>query len=276
MGAPGFLEFQSAAYLKRFACDPTGLRGGHKGHGFGDIFGCAEAAKRGAGDGVLLCRFVHLFHGIETFGDGDAGRYSDDADLLRAEFHGKHAGDDVDGGFGSGIDGARGSGSEGDSRADIDDDAAFGAEVGNGGLGGEQECLDVEVEVFVDVLSGDGFERKKFVDAGVVDEDVEAAKGFGRRGDELGDLGGIGQVGLHGNSLAGCGLNLLDKCLGGGGAAGVVDYHRGAVCGEALRNGRSYSFRGPGDECDFTLKIGHCSSYSRTNYADGLKGQEDV
>ncbi len=100
-----------------------------------------------ARDGIFLCGFVHLFHGVETFGDGDAGRYSDDPDLLWAEFHGEHTGDDVDGGFGSAVDGAGGRGSEGDSGADVDDHAAFGAEVGNGGLGGEEEGFDVEVEV---------------------------------------------------------------------------------------------------------------------------------
>ena len=84
-----------------------------------------------------MCGFVHLFHRIETFGDGDAGRYSDDADFFRAEFHGEDAGDDVDGCLGSAIDGAGWRGCESDSGADVDDDAAFGPEVGNGGLCGE-------------------------------------------------------------------------------------------------------------------------------------------
>ena len=65
----------------------------------------------------------------------------------------------------------------------------FGTEVGNGGLGGEQKGFDVEVEVLVDVLDGYGFEWKELIDAGVVDKDVEAAEGLGRRGDELGGFG---------------------------------------------------------------------------------------
>ena len=178
-----------------------------------------------------MCGFVHLFHGFEAFGDGDTRGDSDDADFLRAKFHGEHAGDDVDGCLGSAVDGAGGRGSEGDSGADVDDYAALGAEVGNGGLCGEEKGLDVEVEMLVDVLGSDGFERKKLVDAGVVDEDVEAAKGLGRGGDELGDLGGIGKVGLHGDGLASGGLDAFDKGFSGSGAAGVVDDDGGAVRG---------------------------------------------
>jgi hypothetical protein len=110
-------------------------------------------------------------------------------------------------------------GSDGDSGADVDDHAAFGAEVGNGGLGDKEQSLDVEVEVLIDVFDGDGFDRKELIDAGVVDEDVETAEGFSRRRDELADVGGVGQVGLDGHGFAAGGLNALGESFGVGGAA---------------------------------------------------------
>lgn len=205
-------------------------------------------------------RFVHLLHGIEAFGDGDTGRYSDDADFLRAKFHGQDAGDDVDGRLGSAIDGAGGRGCEGDSGADVDDHAAVGTEVGNGRLGGEQKGFDVEVEVFVDVLDGYGFEWKELVDAGVVDKDVEAAESLGCRGDELAYFGRIGQIGLDGDGFTAGGLDPFDEGFSGSGAAGVVDDDGGAVRGQTLCDGCSYAFRGASYDCDFTFKIGHCFS----------------
>src|SRR5258708_21777319 len=172
---------------------------------------------------VFLCFFGLLLHVVEAFGDGDAGRYSDDADIFWAELHGQDAGDDVDGGLGSAVDGAGGRGCEGDSGADVNDYAPVGSEVGNGGLGGEQKGFDVEVEVLIDVLDGDCFQWEELVDAGVVDEDVETAEGLDRRGDELGGLIWFGQIGLDGYGLAAFGLNALGERFGGGGAARVVD-----------------------------------------------------
>jgi len=194
-----------------------------------------------------LCGFIHLLHSIETFGDGDAGRYADDADFFWAEFQGEDAGDDVDCRFGSAVDGTGGGGSDGDSGADVNDYAAFGAEVGDGGLGGEEERLDVEVEVLVDVLGRDGFQGKELVHAGVVDEDVDTTEGLGCCGDEFGDVSGIGEVGLHGDCFAAGGLDAFDEGFGGLGAAGVVDDDGGSVCGETLGDGCTDSLGGAGD-----------------------------
>ncbi len=108
------------------------------------------------------------------------------------------------------------------------------------------------------------FEGKELVDTGVVDEDVETAEGLSRCRDELADVSGVGQVGLHGDGFATGGLNALDEGFGGSGAAGVVDDNRGSVGGETLRDGRSYSFGGAGNESDFAMKICHlCLSLLR-------------
>ena len=45
-------------------------------------------------------------------------------------------------------------------------------------LGAEDEAEDVEIKLLVEGVLGDGFDRGEIVDAGVVDEDIEAAEAF--------------------------------------------------------------------------------------------------
>ena len=130
--------------------------------------------------------------------------------------------------------------------------------------------------MFVDVLGGDGFEREELVDAGVVDEDVEAAEGLGGLRYELGDLGRIGQVGLHGDGLASGGLYSLDEGFGGSSTARVVDHDGGSVGGETLGDGGAYSFGGAGYEGNFSLKIGHGFLLPASGYGDAWATDADA
>ena len=86
----------------------------------------------------------------------------------------------------------------------------------NGGLGGEEKAEDVEVELTVEVLGGDGVERREFEDAGVVDEDVDLAELLDGGGDESVDLILFGDVGADGDGLAaGAGNALYDRVRAG-------------------------------------------------------------
>ena len=72
-----------------------------------------------------------------------------------------------------------------------------------------EEAEDVDVELAVEGIFGDGFEWREFVHAGIIDENVEAAVIFdGCRDDALG-FGGFGNVATYGNGFAaGCGDGL--------------------------------------------------------------------
>ena len=104
------------------------------------------------------------------------------------------------------------------------------------------------------VMAAEGLE---VVDAGVVDEDVELAEGVLGLGEEAGDVGGFGDVCLHGDGLAALGLDVGDDGVGAGLAAGVVDDDRGALGGEMLGDGGTDALGGACDHCDFACKIAH-------------------
>ena len=89
----------------------------------------------------------------------------------------------------------------GDARADVDDAAAL-AEMCARRLRHQQEAQHVDVEHFVELRLGDRFERRKIVDARVVDQDVEAAKGGDRGVDQAFGFGGLGDVALYGDGSA--------------------------------------------------------------------------
>ena len=68
-------------------------------------------------------------------------------------------------------------------RANIDDASAF-ADMLDGGLRGQQQAEDVDVELPVEMVFGDGFDGAEFIDAGVVDQDIESAEVLDGGGDD--------------------------------------------------------------------------------------------
>src|SRR4029077_3819729 len=65
-------------------------------------------------------------------------------------------------------------------RTDINDAAAFGGEMLECLLGGEKHSENVCIKHFVELLLGDVFEWHEFVNAGVINQDVELTKSFSR------------------------------------------------------------------------------------------------
>src|SRR5580658_2395994 len=116
----------------------------------GDVVGLADEAQRG----LRLNKFAEItFHeacGVDAFGLDHPGVDGIDADLARAEFLGKRAGDDVDGALGGGVDGGVGRSQPADRGADIDDAAALIREELERFLGGEKQAEDVEIEMCVE------------------------------------------------------------------------------------------------------------------------------
>ena len=96
------------------------------------------------------------------------------------------------------------------------------------------------------------------LDAGVVDQDVEAAEG----GCDVGDGGADGGFGGHVELQRGGGVPGLGECGGGGFAGGQrarADYHVVAVLGgEGRGGGEADAGVGAGDEGDGLGWGGHC------------------
>jgi hypothetical protein len=116
----------------------------------------------------------------------------------------------------------------------------------------------------VEVLLGDGLDGGELVDAGVVDEDVEAAVVLdGRVDDALGFRGGLGDVAAHGDGLAAGRGDGGDNGVRAGLAGGVVDDDGCAFRGERLGDGGSDALGCAGDDCDFACELAHVRFLSR-------------
>src|SRR5882724_11661221 len=79
------------------------------------------------------------------------------------------------------------------------------------------------------------FERKEFINARVIYENVELAKGFFGFGEEAFDVRLLRYVRLHANRLAALGGDFTDAFVRSGFAGSVIDDDRGALGGELFR-----------------------------------------
>jgi hypothetical protein len=148
-------------------------------------------------------------------------------------------------------------------RADVDDAAAVGAEALGRFLGGQQQAQDVDVELAVEVLLGDVFQRRELVDAGVVDQDVHAAERLLGLVEQTGDVGALGHVALDGDGLAAGGGDLGHHLVGALAAGGVVDRHGRALGGQGLGDGGPDALRRAGHDGGLACKLAHDLSHSQ-------------
>ena len=107
----------------------------------------------------------------------------------------------------------------------------------------------------VPFLDREFLDRRDVLDAGVVDQDVDAAEGLLGRRDHRGDLGGLGHVGrrverLDAEFLLDAGALLLDR----GGVAEAVDHDVGAVLGERPGDAEADAGGRAGDDRGFSLE----------------------
>jgi len=136
-----------------------------------------------------------------------------------------------------------------DHRGDVDDAAgALAKHRTDGGLGDEEDALEVGGEDVVPVLLAHAHDERVAGDAGVVDDDIEAAEalegGLDGGGGALGG-GDIGLQDLDADATAGE--------FGLGGASGLLITAVGeeeieAIPGEALRNREADAARATGDD----------------------------
>src|SRR5439155_15826947 len=110
-------------------------------------------------------------------------------------------------------------------------------------------------EMLVELLLGDAFERREFIDARVVDENVEPAKGFLRLGEQPFDVGFPGNISLHRDGLPSGVGDFGHDFIRAGFAGRVIDDHRRAFDSECFRDGRANAFGGTGNHSDFAGKL---------------------
>ena len=69
-------------------------------------------------------------------------------------------------------------------------------------LAGEEQAEHIHVEVFVELFLGHLFQRREFVNAGVIDQDVDLAERLFRGGEETFDFRFVSDVGADSDCLA--------------------------------------------------------------------------
>jgi hypothetical protein len=111
----------------------------------------------------------------------------------------------------------------------------------------ENQAENIQIELPVEMLLGDLFEREEFINARVVDKNVELAKGLLRFGKQAFDVRFLGDVRLHRNRLAALRGDFADDLVRAGLAGSVVDDDGRAVRGELFGDGSADAF---GRACD--------------------------
>jgi hypothetical protein len=121
-------------------------------------------------------------------------------------------------------------------------------------LRGEDQAQHVEVELPVEVLGRHFFERREFVNAGVVDQYIEPAECLFRLGEQALDVGGPGHIGLHGDRPAAFACDLGNDAVSSLLAGGVVDHHGRPLVSQVLRNRSADALRCTGNDGDLGFK----------------------
>src|ERR1700741_760917 len=109
----------------------------------------------------------------------------------------------------------------------------------DGGLRGEEQAENGDVEDLVIVVFGDAVDRLELVGTGVVDQDVETAKVLDGGVDDFLGGGGFGGVSAYGNCLAASLGDGVDDAVGSGLAGGVVDDPGGTLGCQRFGDGGS-------------------------------------
>lgn len=270
--------------------DEGGGGGGEKDDGASDFHGFANAVEGGdAYDGVCMgggIRQIGFRAGSADEGGGDGV----DGDVMAAPFDGEAFGEVGDGGFGHAVDGLRGEGDEASLGTHVDDDALFpGDHDAGGGLAGEESAFEIYGESIVKIFFADIFGGIFRGDAGVVDENIQAAELFDGVVDGFEDLIHAADVHLQRENFA---AELADFRGEAGVGVQIAEAEGDVRAGvrESEGDGATKAAGGAGDQGDLAvdgeagiihewfsvggLKTGYCSvaagAKSCTHCQDGL------
>lgn len=111
--------------------------------------------------------------------------------------------------------------------------------------------------MLLEVLRCHGFDRQKLVDAGIVDENIQATEGALSFGEDAGYFLRFCYIALNGDGFATLLVDPLNYGIGAGLAACVGDDNGCAFFGKMLRNGSANSLGGSGDDRDLPVQFAH-------------------
>ena len=214
---------------------------------FIDVAVAPDGHQRHQAGGELAVGRVHV-------GVYRAGLYIVDGNTTRAEVAGEAFGQAHQCGFAHGVWRATREGhAVGVGAADVDDPTPF-AHVSCGGLGGDEHAAYVDGQGLVEIFEFEFVQRSHGQHAGVVDQDVQPAKGLDRGIDGVADGVGVGAVSLDRQGLAaGCGDAVL-QFFRLGGRADIGECHGGAFGGQAFDDRGANAAGTALDQGDFTAQ----------------------
>src|ERR1700733_6578549 len=121
----------------------------------------------------------------------------------------------------------------------------------DGSLSGEQRSQYVGIENPMEVVLGDRLDRSEFINAGIVNQDVEASVIFDGGVNDSVRAGGFGYVALYGDGGPAGFLNGGDDVISPGLTRSIVDHDGGAFCGQGFNDTSADAFGCAGNDCDF-------------------------
>src|SRR6266581_7562037 len=177
-----------------FARDPGRIAGGQENHRASDVPRLANATE-------WRLRFDLLAHiafrnagRVRSFRFHHAGPNGVDANFARAEFRGERTRDRIHRPFRATVNRPIGKSFNAGYRTDVDDVSTSRIEQPYRGLRSEDQAEHIQIEMLVEVLLRHVFERGEFIDARVVDQNVEPDKGSLRLGEQPLDVGLPGNI----------------------------------------------------------------------------------
>ena len=132
--------------------------------------------------------------------------------------------------------------------------------MGHSFLSGQQKPEHVRVEVPMELGLGNTFERRKLVDAGIVDQNVDRAKGRLGFGEQAPDLFALRDIALDRDGLATFRFDGGHDPVGALTARRIVDHHGRTLGRQRPGDPSPDAFRGPRDDRDLACQFAHVTS----------------
>ncbi len=138
-------------------------------------------------------------------------------------------------------------------RTDVDDAPAVGIEVLECFLSGEKHAKNVHIEHSVKLLLRYFFERDEFINAGVVDQDIDFSEGFLRFSEEPVDFCLLRDIAPNRDRFPSALTNFVDHAIRVLFRRSIVNDHGRTVRRELFRYAGADSLRRPGYHCNFSI-----------------------
>src|ERR1043166_8414264 len=181
---------------------------------------------------------------MEALGFDRAGIDGINADVFWSELLRQHARDGIHRTLGSRVDGSGGRRGRTRDRTDIDNTAALIAEVFQGLLRREKQAEDIGIVLTMELFFRHRLQWLEAINAGVVNQDVQLAERFLRRGEEVFDVGPFRDVSFDRNGLSASLRDFVHHLVRAFRGAGVVHDNVRAFRGEMPRDVRADAFGG--------------------------------